>query len=154
SAPALEAWLVLPVVAILALHFAFPHDTTEPGQHAQYLYEWGTLLSKLHSWSYELSRFGGRVAISLIGLLALCMLLGASYAFRRTSLRTPIVVENLLIALAFVGAYIVLPRDYAEAAYVDVRALVMLTLFLLITSARLSNTVDGRGYGSIAVSTL
>jgi hypothetical protein len=146
-----EALLVLPVVAILGLHFAFPPHAAEPGQHAQYLYEWGTLITKLHSWSYELTRFGGRVASALIGLLALCMLLGASRALRPTSLKTPMVVENLLIAIAFVGVYILLPRDYADAAYVDVRALAVVTLFLLITSAWLSNTVDGQGYGQVAV---
>lgn len=154
SPPAREALLVLPVIVLLALHFAFPHETAGPDQHGQYLYEWGTLFSKLHSWSYEFARFGGRVAMSLIGLLALCLLLGASRALKLASLKSPLVVENLVITLAFVGLYILMPRDYADAAYVDVRALAMFTLFLLISTAWLSNTVDGRGYGSVAVAVL
>ncbi|MEJ1960929.1 MAG: hypothetical protein WDO56_05025 [Gammaproteobacteria bacterium] len=66
-------------------------------------------------------------------------------------MKAPLVVENLLIAAGFVAMYILLPRDYADAAYVDVRALSMITLFLLIAAAWLSHSVGGRGFDSLAI---
>ena len=143
-----EVLLVLPVLAIVALNMATQLGLNE---HAQYAYEQVTLADKLRQSSYELGRFGGRISTLLIVLLGLAIVFGCVRAWRRTYLRAPAVVENLVIALAFVGLYLLLPRDYGDAAYVDVRALVMVTLFLLIASAWLSDADGGRGYGSLTV---
>src|SRR5581483_6961308 len=52
------------------------------------------------------------------------------------------------IALAFLGAYIVLPSSYSEASFVDVRALVPFWLFLLVGLARMSEcAVSGPSRG-------
>jgi hypothetical protein len=146
-----EVWLVLPVIVLLALHVAFPHNAPGPDQPSSYVYEGGRLYEKFYYWSYEFNRFGGRLSLLLISMLALCVLLGCWRALRPAWLKSPLVVENLLIAAAFVGVYMLLPRDYADAAYVDVRALAMITLFVLIASAWLSHCVGGRGYGSLTV---
>ena len=146
-----ELQLALPVVALIALHVAFPHNAPGPDQPASYVYEGARLSEKFAYWAYELDRFGGRASPLLMLMLALCVLFGCWRALRPALLKSPLVVENLLIAAAFVGVYMLLPRDYADAAYVDVRALTMITLFLLIASAWLSHSVGGRGYGSVAV---
>ena len=146
-----EAQLVLPVVALIALHVAFPYNAPGPGQPDSYAYDAGRLSDKLFYWSYEFGRFGGRMSLPLMLMLALCVLFGIWRALRPAFLKSPLVVENLLIAAAFVGVYILLPRDYADAAYVDVRALSMITLFTLITSAWLSHSVGRGGYDNLAV---
>jgi hypothetical protein len=144
-----EALLVLPGAFVIAMNAAWNH-----GVHTQYVYDWYSLSEKLHDWSYELGRFGGRISFLLIGMLALCVLLGCWPALRAGRVTAPPVIENLVIAVAFIALYVLLPRDYPDAAYVDIRALVMITLFLLIASAWLSHKEGGRGYGSVAVTAL
>ena len=151
SAVTREALLVLPVVALVVLNVAMPHAASSPNEHAQYLYEQVRLTEKVTESSYELWRFGGRVSMLLIAMLWLCMVLGCLRAWRWRYVLTPAVVENLLIAVAFMALYVLLPRDYADAAYVDIRALVMITIFLLIASAWLSDARGGIGYGSLGV---
>lgn len=143
-----EVLLVLPVAAVVLLHLAWPSAALD---HAQYLYESGSLSEKLLDSTYELGRFGGRVSLLLMAMLVACILLGCWRALRPSYLRTPQVVESLLIVVAFVGLYLLLPRDYSDAAYVDIRALVMITLFLLISSAWLSQARSGDGYGTPVV---
>ena len=146
-----EVLLVLPVVAIVLVNIALPHTPLGPNEHPQYLFEQVPFTEKLTESTYEFGRFGGRVSTLLIAMLGVCMALGCLRSWRSRYVRTPAVLENLLIALAFAVLYVLLPRDYGDAAYVDIRALVMITIFLLIASAWLSNARGGTGYGSFGV---
>jgi hypothetical protein len=84
-------------------------------------------------------------------MLGLCVLFGVWRALKSSYLMSTRVIENLLIAAAFAGVYLLLPREYPDAGYVDVRALVMVCLSLLIASIWLAHPLGGAGYGTLAV---
>jgi hypothetical protein len=149
-----EAQLVLPVCLLLAMHVGLSRYMGEVGSPAAYLYEWGSLPGKLQNWWYEFGRFGGRSSQLLTGLLAISVLLAIRHSIRRSTVTAPLVVEHFLVALVFLGVYILLPQTYSDSAYVDVRALVMITLFLLLTALSLVEAAHSRGFESLPVRVL
>jgi hypothetical protein len=131
SSPRLEMRLALPVLALLLLYFgllAGPHHAASPDVYAL---DWGTVGSKIHGLQNELFRYGGRTSHPLMLLLAFCLLWPVRRALRVRRLLAPAVLEQIALAVAFLGVYVVLPGTYSGAAYVDIRALPMITLFIL-----------------------
>ncbi len=125
-----EIALGAPVLAALAWHFTVGSGYRQPGDQITSPYLWGTLSSKLARIGTEFFRFTPRVDI----LLALLML--ASIAIwvgmpRLRELRRPLVLEFSALGLTFVAMYFVLPLGYAEAFYIDSRALALASFFFI-----------------------
>ena len=134
-----EGRLLLPVLVLLALYFgvlAGPHHAASP---ESYDLEWGTVATKLVGLQKEFFRYGGRAARPMMALLAFCMLWPVRRQLIGRRLLEPGVLEQLALAATFLGIYIVLPETYSGAAYVDVRALPMVVLFLLFAVLRQSS---------------
>jgi hypothetical protein len=134
-----EMRLALPVLGTLALYFvvlAGPHHAASP---SIYSLEWGTVHSKIRGLLGEFFRYGGRGYRPMILLLAFCLL----WPVRRElasprRLLAPGVLEQIVLAATFIGVYVVLPATYSGAAYVDVRALPMVTIFILFAVLHLT----------------
>ncbi len=148
-----EAELVLPLVFLLGMH-VFISRHAEVEAPAAFLYEWGRLQDKFYYWWYEFGRFGGRSSQVVMGLLAICVLLAVRRSINRATVTSPPVIENFLIVASFLGVYILLPRTYSDSGYVDVRALVMISLFLLIGAMWLVQAGGARGFDGLGVRTL
>lgn len=140
-----EMRLWLPVIGLLALYFAVlagPHHAASPSIYAL---EWGTVTSKIQGLTDEFFRYGGRGYRPMMLLLAFCLLWPArrELALPRRLL-APEVLEQIALAVTFLGVYVVLPTTYSGAAYVDVRALPMVVLFILFGVLHLT-TAHSRG---------
>ncbi len=139
-----EKRLALPVFGLLALYFAVlagPHHSASP---SIYSLEWGTVTSKISGLTDEFFRYGGRGYRPMMLLLAFCLL----WPVRRElatprRLLAPAVLEQLALAVTFLGIYIVLPATYSGAAYTDVRALPMVMLFILFGVLHLTPAHEG-----------
>jgi|GEM_PF-1857308 len=151
-----EAYLLFPVAALLALHVGFVPEAHGPANPPSSHYDWGTLHQKRSRLWHEFRRFGGTSAKLLLLALVVCVL----WPLRQDLLRwrrilTPGVLEHLLIAAAFCGIYIVLPKEYADAAYVDVRALPMIALFGILAALHLADfRSGGAAFGTLPVRAL
>lgn len=145
-----ELRLWLPVIALLAVYFgalAGPHHAASPDY---YSFEWGTLKSKITGLQDELFRYGGRTNRPLTALLAFSLLWPVRRALFSRRLSAPAVLEQIALAVTFLGVYLVLPATYSGAAYVDVRALPMIVLFVLFAVLHLDAAAreDTRQTGS------
>ena len=126
-----EALLWLPVATLLAVHFAFiaiHHDAAHP---ASYDYYWGTVYNKLHHLNWEFERFDGRPSPVMMYTLVACAAWAMWRHFRLRTLARPEVIEQLALAATFLVLYWILPSAYQDSTFVDVRALCMVTLFVL-----------------------
>jgi hypothetical protein len=127
-----EARLAAPVFLLLLLYFglfAGPHHSASPDIYA---FDWGTVPQKLFGLESEFFRFGGRANRPMLALFAFCLLWPVRQELLSRRLATPAVLERLALAATFLGIYLILPGTYSGAAYVDVRALPMVALFVLI----------------------
>ncbi|HEX8755655.1 MAG TPA: hypothetical protein VF745_04925 [Steroidobacteraceae bacterium] len=134
-----EMRLVLPVIGLLALYFGVLAGPRHPASPSIYSLEWGTVAGKLQGLRDEFFRYGGRSYGPMMLLLAFCLL----WPVRRElasprRLLAPEVLEQIALAVAFLGIYALLPKTYSGAAYVDVRALPMVVLFVLFAVLRLT----------------
>jgi hypothetical protein len=132
-----EIGLALPVIALLVLYFgllAGPHHAASP---EIYTLDWGTVRGKIYGLQDGLFRYGGRTAHPLMLLLAFCLLWPVRRELFSRRLLAPAVLEQIALAVTFLGVYGVLPGTYSGAAYVDVRALPMIVIFVLFAVLRL-----------------
>jgi len=107
---------------------------------------------KMHSLPAEFWTFDWHLAIPTLLLLAACLLLPVRRELHSCAVRRPAVVEQLALAAAFLGIYFVLPTDYVNSSYVDIRALPMVTLMLLLACLRLpTGESAGRALGNLWV---
>jgi hypothetical protein len=133
-----EVTLASPVVALLGLYFGVltvPHHGASPGVYA---FDWGTVARKIGRLQGEFYRYGGRTAYPMMALLGFCLLWPVRRELISRRLLAPSVLEQIALAVTFLGVYAVLPATYSGAAYVDVRALPMVALFLLFAALRLA----------------
>src|SRR5262249_48679398 len=93
---------------------------------------------------FEFLRFGGHFAKVMMIMLAVAVGWGLWHDLRRRTLMRPAVIETLALAATFLVIYIVLPGQYAEAAYVDVRALAPITIFIILSRAQLAEDTPSR----------
>jgi hypothetical protein len=147
-----EIYLLIPAAALLALHFGVlvePYSATNP---RAYPFEWGDLNQKFHGLIYEFERYDGRLSKPMMVALAACLLWPIRRDLNWRTLKMPAVVEQLALAAVFLGVYIVLPRAYADAAFVDIRALPMVTLFLLFACLYVADErSSGRAFNTLPV---
>ncbi|MDB6013535.1 MAG: hypothetical protein JWL65_5785 [Gammaproteobacteria bacterium] len=145
-----EVYLLIPAAALLALHFGVlvePYGATNP---REYRYDWGDLSQKFHGLIYEFERYDGKLSKPMMIALAGCLLWPIRRDLNRRALRKSEVVEQLALAVVFLGIYIVLPRAYADATFVDIRALPMVTLFLLFACLYLADEhSSGREFNTL-----
>lgn len=133
-----ELRLIVPVLLLLAAYFgvlAGPHHAASPGV---YVYDWGTVSQKLVRLRMGFLRYGGRTWRPMTLLLAFCLLWPVRRALLSRRLLEPAVLEQLALAVAFLGIFAVLPKTYSGAAYADVRALPMVVIFVLFAALRLA----------------
>jgi hypothetical protein len=146
-----EIHLLVPVAALLALHFG----TVAVGSHAasahKYGYDWGDPAQKLHDFSSWFARLGGSPAFVMLLALAACMLWPVRRELASGALKKPAVVEQLLLAATFLGIFLVLPSEYSDAAHVDVRAIPLIVVFLMFACLHMSAEPDGRPFESLPV---
>jgi hypothetical protein len=138
-----EVSLASPVMALLGLYFGvltMPHHSASPGVYA---FDWGTVARKFELLQGEFYRYGGRTAYPMMALLAFCLLWPVRRELISPRLLAPSVLEQIALAVTFLGIYAVLPATYSGAAYVDVRALPMVALFLLFAVLRLAPAGSG-----------
>jgi hypothetical protein len=147
-----ELWLIAPVLLILGWHFAVGQRAQEGGAALPaYHYVWGTVFLKLQGLDLELLRFGQTFSKVMMIMLTVSLLWGMQRDLRWRNLTKPAVVEMLALAVTFLGIYIVLPSSYADAAYVDVRALAPVTLFLILARVYLPDDASSERAFSDAV---
>lgn len=125
-----EALLFVPLLVVLAWHFAAGHGYREPGDLVVGPYVWGTWSGKFARLGSEFFRFAPRSDGLMAVLLAASVLL-LTGAPRRRDLRNPLVLEFLALAATFLAMYFALPIGYSEAWYVDTRPLPVAALFLI-----------------------
>jgi hypothetical protein len=147
-----ELYLLIPVGALLGLHFgvlASPHTQTNP---PEYEYSWGTLHQKLQRLLFEFERFGARPALAMMIMLAACLLWPVRKALHMGAFTKLTVFEPLAIAGVFLAFYWILPREYADSSYVDVRALSITALMLLLACLNLPDaSTSGRTFDTLPV---
>jgi hypothetical protein len=135
-----EIRLALPIILLLVLNFgllAGPHHAASPEIYA---FDWGTVRGKIHGLEDEFFRYGGRTNRPLLLLLAFCLLWPVRRELLSRRLLAPAVLEQIALAATFLGIYVVLPNTYSGAAYVDVRALPMIALFILFAVLQLDRS--------------
>jgi hypothetical protein len=134
-----EMRLAVPVLVLLVLYFAVFAGPRHPASPGIYSLDWGSVAQKLQGLQDELYRFGGRVNRPMTALLAFCLLWPVRRELLSQRLLAPAVLERIALAVTFLGIYIVLPATYSGAAYVDVRALPMIVLFILFAVLHLDS---------------
>jgi hypothetical protein len=132
-----ELLLFAPIVAILAWHFGVAEHYRRPTDLASSVYRWGSLRGKVLGATRNFERYGGRLDLFLRFLYVVSLLLLIRSRAWRDALASCRVVDSLALAVAFFGMYFALPFSYAEATYVDLRALAPATLFLLLACLHL-----------------
>jgi hypothetical protein len=100
---------------------------------------------KIRNLPAEFFSFDWHLATLPLLLFAACLLWPVRRELNSSALRRPAVVEQLVLAAAFLGVYFVLPTDYVNSSYVDIRALPMVTLLLLCACLRLAEVRAGLG---------
>ncbi len=126
-----EAWLLLPCLLLLAWHFGYTSVYREPGDVVENGYIWGTVYKKLLGLDGEFVRFSLSSDTLMMGALVLALAFQVGRV-RLRDLKDPPVLEMLTLAGTMVAIYFILPMGYAEAYYVDVRALPLAALFAII----------------------
>lgn len=142
--PRTEMRLSVPVFLLLLVYFgvlAGPHHSASPGIYALH---WGTVSGKIAGLQDEFFRYGGRANRPMTLLFAFCLLWPVRQAIASRRLLSAAVLEQIALAAAFLGVYVVLPETYSGAAYADVRALPMIVIFVLFAALRLARS-HGRG---------
>ncbi|HKT73576.1 MAG TPA: hypothetical protein VJQ47_11840 [Steroidobacteraceae bacterium] len=147
-----EAMLLLPALVLSALHFGVVTAEYGSSDPPSYQYYWGEPRDKLTHVTDEFWRFGGLSATLMMLALFACLLWPIRRELWQGGLKKPAVVEQLVLALFFVGVYLVLPNRYADSSYVDIRALPLTTLFLLFACLHLAaDSTRARDFGRPAM---
>jgi hypothetical protein len=107
---------------------------------------------KLQALLSEFQGFGGHLAEPLILLLGICLLWPVRESLKGRAWAKPEVLEQLAIAAAFLVVYIGLPRELAYSAFIDVRALPVLMIFLIFAVLHMPDARGaGREFGTVPV---
>jgi hypothetical protein len=128
-----EIRLYAPMIALLAWHFGVM-QTVRPqgaGLPPEFEPEWRSLSLKLDSLLMAFRGFGGRIPEAMILLGGLCMIWPIRHTLRSGAWKKPVVLEQLVIAGAFLAVYAALPRQLQFASFIDIRALPFIALFLI-----------------------
>jgi len=126
-----EVILFIPVIAVLAWHFAVANGYREPGEPVASAYFWGTWSSKFSRIGSQFFHYSPRTDLVLFALLVAALVARVGLPHWR-ELRQPLVLEMLTLAVTFLAMYFVLPLGYADAYYVDTRPLPFVSFFLIV----------------------
>jgi len=143
-----EIYLLVPVAALLMLHFGAVIGWSHTASAHKYGYDWGDPGQKLRDFSSWFTRLGGASAYVMLIALAACMLWPVRRELAAGALKRPAVVEQLLLAATFLGIFLVLPSEYSDAAHVDVRAIPLIVVFLIFACLQMSADSAGRAFES------
>ena len=151
-----EIALCAPIAVLFALYFALmsrPHEAADAWQYDSARPALRQLVGmKIRNLPAEFLTFDWHLATLPLLLFAACLLLPVRRELTSSGLRRPAVVEQLMLAAAFLGIYFVLPTDYVNSSYVDIRALPMISLMLLLACLRLpAEGSAGRTFGNLGV---
>ena len=134
-----ELALFAPVLLVMLWHFGYADHAYRSPEPAPYGWIWGSVGLKLSGLQSELLRFGSRDSkLLMLGFVAVIGW-GLWRDLRWRTLLKPQVVEALALAFTFLCIYFVLPSQYSQAAYVDVRALALISLFLILARVQLTD---------------
>jgi hypothetical protein len=128
-----EALLWSPILLALGWHFGVMHDAQalDPSD----MPHWGTLSEKLDRAFAAFRRFDGDKYLKRAFLVCLCLCgfqaMAGARRFRAW-LSNPAVGDCLILAIAFITLYFVLPRSTDEADFIDVRAISEAAIFLMV----------------------
>lgn len=125
-----ELALFIPVVLVLAWHFAIGVHYREPTDPVVGAYLWGTWYSKFARIGSEFFHFVPYTDVLLVALLATCLFARTGIP-RLRDLRQPLVLELLALAVLFIATYFALPMGYTEAFYIDTRPLPLASFFFV-----------------------
>ena len=140
-----ELALIAPVAAVMLWHFGFADHAYRSAGPAPYGWMWGEVGHKFFGLQSEFLRFGGRYSkLLMLGFLVV-LGWGLWRDLRWRNLLKPQVVEMLALAVTFLGIFFVLPSQYSQAAYVDVRALALISLFVVLARVQLSDDTTSPG---------
>jgi hypothetical protein len=141
-----EALLVLPCLALLLWHFGFTGAYRAADDQVENDYIWGTVALKVGGVIHEFSRYSARPDHLMLLVLLAAVACQVGYYRRDDSWRPRAGLEFAVLALVMLAVYFILPMGYAEAFYVDVRALPFVSLFaiLAVLSVAPANTVKSR----------
>ena len=133
-----ELALLAPVLSVMLWHFAFADQVYRSEGTALYTWIWGPAGLKLFGLEFEFLRFAGPLSKLLMVGFVVVLAWGLWRDLRWRTLIKPQVVEMLALAFTFLCIYLVLPSRYSQAAYVDVRALALISLFVVMARAHLA----------------
>jgi hypothetical protein len=151
-----EIALGAPIALLFAWYFAAlarPHEAVNAWEYDSARPTLRQLAGmKIRNLPAEFFSFDWHLATLPLLLFAACLVLPVRRELNSSALRRPAVVEQLVLAAAFLGVYFVLPTDYVNSSYVDIRALPMVTLLLLCACMRLpAEGSAGRTLGNLGV---
>jgi hypothetical protein len=153
--PSQGSLLLLPLAMLFAWHFGVAIGYRRAGDSFSGSYYWGSLLSKARGVIWPFMRFSRRTDL----LLLLAFIASFIWPYRTREARQMLVDSHVremgTLALIYLGVYLALTRSLSDAAWVDVRAIALVAIFLLMASL----VPAGRGPSStpaiaIAVPTL
>jgi hypothetical protein len=135
-----ETAILIPIGAALVWQFATAGHHRAPTDVASDYYFWGTLPGKFLGMEAQFMRYSRRTDVLMMLGFAACVIWPARRDFHRSQLMEPQLLEALSLAGTFVALYFILPVGYADAWYVDARALEMAVLFFVFACLLLPNT--------------
>jgi hypothetical protein len=128
----IEAGLLVPCAIALAWHFGFAAAYRQSGDLVENPYVWGGLTKKLSGLDDSFLRYAHGLDWLMMLALGACLCLRVGRA-RWRDLKDPAMLEMLALAGTMLALYFILPVCYAEAYFVDVRALPLAVLFMVLT---------------------
>ncbi|MDB6158065.1 MAG: hypothetical protein JWO04_1771 [Gammaproteobacteria bacterium] len=144
-----EAGLLAPIIAVSLWHFGVVVHYRAAGDVAAAVYKYDTPHGKAVRLGWEFFRFHRSLDGLILVLLAACVIWPARRRLRLSELKAPAVLEMFLLAAVFLGMYLVLPVATADAYYIDVRPLALVSLFGVIAILCLWEEGSlGRSFGS------
>jgi hypothetical protein len=149
-----EAALLAPCATLLLWHFGFTAEYRRTDDLVENPYIWGTLPLKLAGVIGEFRRYSWRPDQLMLATLVAAVGCQAGYFWRRELRPSRACLESLVLAAIMLAVYFILPMGYAEAYYVDVRALPFVSIFLILSLLSLAPVESASAASSPAVALL
>ena len=144
--PRVELGLTAPCLALLAGYFGIAVGFRRASDLVENPYLWGPVVTKIEGLAGELYRYGARSDTAMFVMLLGCV---AAYVNRLnlSRLKASSTAEPLFLAAVMFILYVLLPRAYSEAYFVDVRALPFAALFAIVALMSMSAQRPHRSTG-------
>ncbi len=132
-----EILLAVPLAAVLLWNFLVADGYRTPLDLVENPYTWGTLKGKFAALGTEFFPYHSHGEGKMAVVLAICLMLQMGRVGRK-ELVEPLLLELTLLTVTFLGMYFVMPWAYADASWVDVRALPLASLFFIFACTRIA----------------